>query len=120
MIEPYSATTIIIGFLIIFGILIPIIGNIPKIRNIISYRYLIIVCFLACMLGVIINFSELDTSVRLAVIIGSIILCSVFILVRSLEKWMYNGWSLSKDLKAIVQKGDAKAEIEIKKAESDK
>lgn len=114
MIEPYSATTILLAFLLLFGVIIPVVGTIPKIKEIISYRYLIVVCFLACMIGVIINFGDLDTSVRMAVIIGTSTLCGGYIILRSVEKWMANGWQLGKDVKASVSKGDAKVELEVK------
>ena len=117
MIEPYSATTIILAFLLVFGVIVPIIGSIPKIKEIISFRYLIIVCFLACMIGVIINFSELDTSVRMAVIIGTSVLCGAYILLRSFEKWVANDWHFTKDVKASLSKGDAKVEVELKDKE---
>jgi hypothetical protein len=115
MIEPYSATTIILLFLLVFGLIVPIIGTIPKLKEIVSLRYLTLVVWLACMIGIIVNFGALPESIKLAVVIGCGIMSATFILVRSYEKVSYNH-----NLKAIVQKGDAKAEIEIKKAESDK
>lgn len=112
MIDSYHATTIIILFLLVFGLVCPIIGVIPKIREIISLRYLTLVVWLACMLGVIVNFGELPESIKLAVVISTAIMSGLFILVRSYEKVSYNH-----DLKASVSKGDAKAELEIKNAE---
>jgi hypothetical protein len=117
MIDSYHATTIIILFLIVFGLVCPIIGVIPKIREIISLRYLTLVVWLACMLGVIVNFGELQESIKLAVVISTAIMSGLWILARSIEKWMANGWGFNHDLKASVSKGDAKAELEIKNAE---
>lgn len=114
MLEPFSATFIIIAFLVIWGIVIPVCGGIPKIKEIISLRYLIITVFLACMIGVIINFSGLDTSVRMSVIIGTAILAGVFIVVRSLEKAAFHGWLGKKEIKAEVKKGDVSASVEFK------
>lgn len=120
MIEPLSATAIIIAFLVIWGILIPIVGGIPKIKEIISYRYLIIIVFLACMIGVVINYHDLDSSIKSAVIIGTAILSGLFILLRSFEKICANGWLSKKDIKASVSKGDIKAEIDVKEKDSEK
>ena len=112
MIEPNFATGILIIFLIIWGLLFPIIGVIPKVREMISLRYLTLIVWLACMIGVIVNFGALADSVKMAVVIGTGVLSGVFILVRSYEKVSYNH-----NLKASVSKGDAKAEIEIKNVE---
>ena len=104
---------ILIIFLIIWGLLFPLIGVIPKVREMISLRYLTLIVWLACMIGVIVNFGALADSVKMAVVIGTGVLSGIFILVRSYEKVSYNH-----DLKASVSKGDAKAEIEIKNVEN--
>lgn len=117
MIEPYSATAIVLFFLLIFGLICPIVGVIPKVKEIISLRYLTLVVWLACMLGVIVNFGSLGDGIKLAVVVSAAIMSVLFISVRSVEKALYNGWSFHRDLKASVSKGDAKAEIEIKNVE---
>ena len=114
MIEPYSATAIITAFLIIWAIIIPILGTIPKVREIISYRYLTVTVFLACMIGVIINFSGLETSVRMAVIVGTAILSGLYLLIRSFEKAAYNGW-IDRKIEAKVSKGDISAQVTLEK-----
>ena len=113
MIEPISATIIVIGFLVIWAIIIQCVGAIPKIGKIISYRYLLITVFLACMIGVVVNYHDLDSSIKMAVVIGTAILSGIYIILRSIEKWLYNGWTFHKDISASVSKGDAKAEIKV-------
>jgi hypothetical protein len=114
MIEPYTATTVIIAFLIIYAFIIPVIASIPKIGKMISYRYQIVTVFLACTIGVIINFNTLENSIRMAVIIGTTVLVALYILLRGYEKI-----AKEKDLEASVSKGDAKAEIKLTKKEGD-
>ena len=114
MLEPFSATAILISFLVIWAIIIPIFGAIPKVKNVISYRYLILTVFLACMIGVVINYHDLDSSIKLGVVVGTTILCGVYIIIRSFEKWLANGWRFNKDIEASVQKGEIKAEIKLK------
>ena len=92
MIDSYTATTVLIGFLIIFGVLLPILDKLPKIKDVISLRWTIVVIYSALCIGVIIDFDHLDTSVRFAVVIGGIILSAIFLLVRSLEKAAVNRW----------------------------
>lgn len=111
MLEPVSATTIIMSFLIVFAIVIPILGVIPKIKETISLRYLIVVVFLACMIGVVINYKDLDVDIKKAVVIGAAILSGAFILVRSVEKWFFNGFISGRRIEAQVKKGDAEARI---------
>ena len=110
----YHATAIILSFLLVFGILVPIVGIIPKVKEIISLRYLTLVVWLACTIGIIVNFSELSDSVKLSVVISTAIMSGIFVIARSIEKWLYNGWSFNREIKASVTKGDIKAEIEVK------
>lgn len=118
MIDPYSATTIIVAFLLIAGILIPVCGVIPKIKEIISYRYLVVVVFLAMSLAVIVDFSELDTSIKSAVIIGTAILSGLYVLLRSLEKAFFNGWIGSNKVSLSFQKGELKASAKVEPIEN--
>ena len=119
MIDPFSATAIIIAFLVIWAIIIPVCGVIPKVKEIISYRYLVVTVFLACTIGVIVNFGELDTGVKMAVIVGTAILSGLYIVLRSIEKLAFNGLFSSHDLKASVSKGDIEAKIELKNGEKE-
>ena len=118
MIDPYSSTTILGAFLILFGIVIPVCGAIPKIREVISYRYLIVVVFLACTVGVIVDFSHLDDATRGAVIIGTAILSGIFIVLRSAEKALYNGWIGSQKIRLSFQKDGLKAAANIEPTET--
>ena len=86
MIDSYAATTVIIGFLVTFGLLLPILDKIPKIRSIISFRWTLVVIYSAMCLGVIIDFEHLDNAVRFLVVLGGILLSAIFVFVRSYEK----------------------------------
>ena len=112
MIDPTIATEIMVAFLIVMGIIIPVCGVIPKLREIISYRYLVVVVFLALSLAVIVDFSEVDTSIKSAVIVGTAILSGLFIILRSIEKAFYNRWIGGK-IEASVEKGDIKAKVKL-------
>ena len=113
MIDPTIATEIMVAFLIVMGIIIPVCGVIPKLREIISYRYLVVVVFLALSLAVIVDFSEVDTSIKSAVIVGTAILSGLFIILRSIEKAFYNGWLSSNKLNFSFQKDGIKATAEL-------
>lgn len=112
MIDSYTATYVLAGFLIIFGIILPILDRIPKVKDFISFRWTIVVVYSAMCIGVIIDFNHLDTSVRFAVVIGGIVLSAIFLLVRSLEKAMINRWKFPR-MRGKVQKGNIQAELSV-------
>lgn len=112
MINPNLATTILISFLVIFSIVIPILDKIPFIRSFISFRWLIVVIYSSMALGVIIDFKHLDSSVRLVVVIGGILLSALLVVIRSLEKAATNRWHLP-HTRAKVRKGDVAASLSV-------
>ena len=112
MITPQMATIIILCFIGLFGIVLPILDKVPVIRNFISFRWSIIIVFLAMMLGALLDFSHLSDSFRITLCIGVMILSGAYILIRSYEKVAANGWSLNIN-KLKVEKGDIKAELDL-------
>ena len=115
MIESVSATIIILAFLVLFAVVIPVCGCIPKIKETISLRWLVVVVFLACMIGVIINYKELDVEIKRIVVIGAAILSGLYLVARSVEKWLFNGFISGRRIEAQVQKGDLAAKVVIDK-----
>lgn len=112
MIDSYAATTVIIGFLVTFGLLLPILDKIPKIRSIISFRWTLVVIYSAMCLGVIIDFEHLDNAVRFLVVLGGILLSAIFVFVRSYEKAQVNHWKIP-HARASLTKGDVSAEFSV-------
>ena len=112
MIDSYTATSVLIGFLIIFGVLLPIVDKIPKIRSIVSFRWTVVVIYSAMCLGVIIDFEHLDTEVRFLVVLGGIVLSAIFLFVRSYEKASINDWKIP-HVRSSLQKGDIQAELSV-------
>lgn len=112
MIDSYTATYVLAGFLVIFGVLLPIVDKIPKVKSVVSFRWTIVVIYSAMCLGVIIDFGHLDTSVRFAVVIGGILLSALFMVVRSREKAAINGWQLP-HTRTSIKHGDIQAELSV-------
>lgn len=112
MIDSYTATSVLVAFILIFGLVIPILDKIPFVKNFISLRWSIVVIYSAMCLGVILDFSHLDSSVRFAVVIGGILLSSLFLVVRSLEKAAVNNWRFPR-FRGRVQKGNTSGEISV-------
>lgn len=110
MVDSYTATSVVIIFLVVFCVLIPILERLQKIREFISLRWMLVVVYSAMCLGVLIDFSHLDNSVRFTVVIGGIVLSAIFLLVRSIEKAMFNNWKMPR-FRSKLSKGDVQAEL---------
>ena len=116
MIEPSFATIIILVFIAVFGLVLPLFERIPFFRNIVSYRWAVMVILLAVMLGCILDFSHLDDQARLYTIVGVLVISAVYIIIRSVEKAFAKGWTLGVD-RIRLEKGDAKAEVVLSEDE---
>lgn len=104
MIEPSIATVVIVSFLIVFGIIMPILNK--KFPKFISYRWSVIVVILALLIGAVIDFDALTENVRYALILGALIIAGGYILLRTIEKALANGWLRGAEIEA--EKGDIK------------
>ena len=113
-VNPYSATWIM---LILIGVmlLIPAFEKIPVLGRTISLRWCIIVVTTAMMVGVIINFSDLSDDIKKCVIIGGMVLAALFLIARSIEKAIYNGFMFkAKKIEADLDDKSLKVEgVEI-------
>lgn len=110
MISPSFAVWILIGFFLIFSILIPVLNI--KLSRYISLRWMCIVVILGLLVGVVVDFAELDEESRHIVLLGGIIVTGAYILVRSIEKALYNGWLGNGSIKLSAEKGDLKGSVE--------
>ncbi len=112
MITPIPATAIVLIFIIIFGVILPILDKTEMFGKFISLRWCIVVTFVAMFVGCILDFEQLNDSVRLAVVLGALIVGGIFILIRTWEKAAVNGWSIG--IKNVeVSKGDAKVTVHV-------
>lgn len=94
-INPYTATYITIGLIAFLLIVVPLCERIPWIGECVSRRWVVVAIITTLMVAVVIDFSHLENSIRMAIIVGGFIIGGAYILVRSLEKAMAKGWSLS-------------------------
>ena len=103
MISPTFATVVVLSFLLVFGLLIPVLNRVcPKY---VSYRWSVVVVILALLIGVVIDFGELSDETRRSLIIGGLIIAGGYVALRTLEKALANGWLSGIRLQA--KKGDA-------------
>lgn len=107
MISPTFATIVIVSFILVFGVVIPIINK--KAPKYISYRWCVVVVILALLIGAVIDFDVLSDEARNVVLMGGLIVSGGYVLLRTLEKVLANGWL--KGAKLEVQKGDLSASL---------
>lgn len=92
-VDAYIATWIAISLIAFLLIIVPLIERIPKLGECISHRWIVVTVTITLMVAVVINFEHLDNGVRGSIIIGGFIVSIMYILLRSLEKALVNGWS---------------------------
>lgn len=107
MISPTFATIVIVSFILVFGVVIPIINK--KAPKYISYRWCVVVVILALLIGAVVDFDVLSDEARNVVLMGGLIVSGGYVLLRTLEKVLANGWL--KGAKLEVQKGDLSASL---------
>lgn len=107
MLSPNIATIIIVSFLVVFGIIMPILNR--KLPKFISYRWSVIVVILALLIGAVLDFGELSDEVRYALVVGALVIAGGYILLRTVEKALANGWL--RGMRLDVRKGDASASL---------
>jgi fucose permease len=104
MLSPETATIIIVAFLVVFGIIMPILNK--KLPKFISYRWSVIVVILALLIGAVLDFDALSEQVRYGLIVGGLVIAGGYILLRTVEKALANGWLRGAEIEA--EKGDIK------------
>lgn len=107
MIPPTVATVVVVSFVVVFGLVLPIINRVaPKY---VSYRWCVVVAVLAMMLGVVIDFGELSDEARLYVILGGLVIAGGYVFLRTIEKALANGWL--RGVRLDAKKGDASVSL---------
>lgn len=117
MLNPIQTTLIMIVFIVLFGVCLPILDKIPFISKFVSFRWQIMVVLLAVLLGCVLDFSHLNDNVRHTTIIAILVISGLFIIIRSVEKFIMNGWTLGID-KIKLEHNNTKAEIDINDKEA--
>lgn len=107
MLSPDIATIIVVAFLVVFGVILPIFNR--KLPKFISYRWCVVVVILALLIGAVLDFGALSDEVRYALIVGALVISGGYILLRTIEKALANGWL--RGIRLDVRKGDASATL---------
>ena len=113
MIDPHLAGFILLGLAIVLAIIVPLLNSISRFSSFISLRWSCVAILLLIMVGVVIDFENLQDSTRDIVLRGGLIVVGIFIVLRTAEKILFNGWLKGYNLKGTIQKGDIKATAEM-------
>lgn len=108
------AIWILLGMTIVLALVIPLLDSVEKLSKFISLRWTCIAIILLIMVGVIIDFDHLADNTRDIVLKGGLIIVGLYLVLRTVEKILYNGWLKGVNLKGTVTKGDTTASVEIK------
>lgn len=114
MISPTVATIVIVSFIVVFGVVLPIINK--KAPKYISYRWCVVVVILALLIGAVIDFEVLSEEARNVILMGGLIVSGGYVLLRTAEKILANGWL--KGAKLEVQKGDLSASLSTEQTDN--
>ena len=112
------ALSILAGLAIILALVIPLLNAIPKLSSFISLRWSCVSVILLIMVGVVIDFEPLADTTRDIALKGGLIIVAAFIILRTIEKVLANGWLKGMNIKGTVTKGDIVATVDIKKDEA--
>ena len=89
MIEPHHAIAVVISLIGFLWIGVPLLESIPKVREHISRRFILTSTLVCLAVAACIDFSSLETNVRLAIIIGGIASGILMTVLYTLEKMSY-------------------------------
>lgn len=109
MLTPTIASIALLCVCVLLLIVVPIMDGSKRFSKFISLRYILVAMSLIMALGCILDFSHLAESSRNIVLTGAVVLVSIFVIVRSLEKVKLGG----KKIELTAEKGDMKAEVII-------
>lgn len=107
MINPTPAVLIVVGFILVFGVAVPVLNK--KAPKYISYRWCVVVVLLALLIGAVIDFGDLNDTARQIVLVGGLVVSGLYVLLRTIEKALANGWLNGAQIEA--KKGDISVKV---------
>lgn len=95
MIAPTNAAWIMAAFIVLFGVVVPFFNVFEKTRAFVSLRWIVVVTFLCLSIGATLDFSHLENSTRMALIIGGLVIGGLWLLIRTWEKAKAKGYTVN-------------------------
>ena len=119
MIDAYTTTAIMLAFIILYGIVLPLLDKSKRFGRFISLRLAVLVVFLSMSVGVVLDFSHLENDLRLVIVVGTLIIGGIYVMIRTWEKAAANGWGLG-IRKIEASKGDARVTVDVDDGKGEK
>ena len=89
MIEPHHATAVVISLIAFLWVGVPLLESIPKVREHISRRFILTSVLVCLAVAACIDFSSLETNVRMVIIIGGLASGILMTVLYTLEKMSF-------------------------------
>lgn len=89
MIEPHHAIAVVISLIAFLWIGVPLLESIPKVRDHISRRFILTSTLVCLAVAACIDFSSLETNVRMVIIIGGLASGILMTVLYTLEKMSF-------------------------------
>ena len=89
MIEPHHAIAVVISLIAFLWVGVPLLESIPKVREHISRRFVLTSVLVCLAVAACIDFSSLETNVRMVIIIGGLASGIMMTVLYTLEKMSY-------------------------------
>ena len=120
MIEPHHAIAVVISLIAFLWVGVPLLESIPKVREHISRRFILTSVLVCLAVAACIDFSSLETNVRLAIIIGGIASGILMTVLYTLEKIGYTRAFGLKRVKVDLKEKVFETDFETKEPNSAK
>ena len=89
MIEPHHAIAVVISLIAFLWVGVPLLESLPKVREHISRRFILTSVLVCLAVAACIDFSSLETNVRMVIIIGGLASGILMTVLYTLEKMSY-------------------------------
>lgn len=111
MLDATHTLFFIIGFLVLFSVVMPLVARVTKI----SYTWTLVIVYLGILFGVILDFSHLTNEVRMILAVGSILVSVAYILSHVSEKARARGEQLRLP-EMNLKRGDTRVNVKFSDA----
>ena len=120
MIEPHHAIAVVISLIAFLWIGVPLLESIPKVRDHISRRFILTSVLVCLAVAACIDFSSLETNVRLVIIIGGLASGILMTVLYTLEKMSFTKVFGLKHVKVDLKDRVIETDFEQKESEEPK
>lgn len=110
MIDPVSTLIVMGAFFILYAIILPLLECSKRFGAFVSYRWQIVVVYLAMTLAVMLDFKHLTDSFRITVLVGGLVIAFIYLIARSLEKKIFSRVELEAKWRDLEGKFNIKQE----------